>query len=331
VKFDGFPTRFPAGYDVYFTPRILGRDIAPSLLARLWSMVGWAEVILLTGTYSFPTIPTLLICRVRDKPVAWSPRGALQASHEWNGARKPLLKRQWESVCRAVKPHRCVLHVTAEVEKAAGEARLPGFEAAIISNGIEVPETLPPREWMPHGALRLMFISRLDKKKGIENLLRAIPLIRQEVTLDVYGTGEPNYVRSLKGLVAALDIGHRVRFHGHVDGAVKLSAFVNADLLVLPTFSENFGMVVAEALAHGVPAVVSHGAPWAGLEQHRSGRWVGNAPEMLADTIEWMGKQDLAAMGQRGREWMQADYSWDSLAGRMHALFEELIFAKSAR
>jgi len=331
VKSDGFPMRFPAGYDVYFTRRILGRDIAPGLIARLWPMVGWADVVLLTGTYSFPTIPTLLTCRLRGKPVAWSPRGALQASHEWSEARRPSLKRQWESVCRAVKPRRCVLHVTAEVEKAASEARLPGFQAAIISNGVEVPETLPSRQWMPHGVLRLMFISRLDKKKGLENLLRAIPLIRQEVTLDVYGTGESDYLRSLEELVARLGIGERVRFGGHVDGAAKLSAFINADVLVLPTFSENFGMVVAEALAHGVPAVVSHGAPWLGLEQHGCGCWVNNAPETLADAIEWMRSQDLAAMGRRGRAWMQTDYSWDFLAGRMHALFEDLIFARNIR
>ena len=331
LKADGFPMRFPAGYDVYFTRRILARDIAPGLLARLWPMVGWADVVHLTGTYSFPTIPTLAVCRLRDKPVLWSPRGALQASHEWSEARRPSLKRYWESVCRLVKPSRCVLHVTAEVEKATSLARLPGFEAAIISNGVDAPETLPEREWTPNNVLRLMFISRLDKKKGLENLLRALPHIKRATTLDVYGTGETQYVRSLKSLAAELDIGNRVRFHGHVEGAAKLAAFTNADLFVLPTYSENFGMVVAEALAHGVPAVVSHGAPWPGLELHRCGRWVSNAPEALAETIEAMRNQELAAMGQRGRQWMREEFGWDHLAGKMHELFNGLRFARNAR
>jgi glycosyltransferase involved in cell wall biosynthesis len=331
LKADGFPVRFPAGYDVYFTRRILAQAIAPGLLARLWPMVGWADVVHLTATYSFPTIPTLAVCRLRDKPVLWSPRGALQASYEWSEARRKSLKHYWESVCRLVKPSRCVLHVTAEIEKATSLARLPGFEAAVISNGVDVPDTLPEREWTPENVLRLMFISRLDKKKGLENLLRALPRIKCVATLDVYGTGETQYVRSLKNLAAGLDICNRVRFHGHVDGTAKLAAFTNADLFVLPTYSENFGLAIAEALAHGVPAVVGHGAPWEGLESHRCGRWVNNTPETLAETIEEMRNQELAAMGQRGRQWMRDEFQWDHLAEKMRALLNELRFSKNAR
>ena len=331
LKADAFPTRFPAGYDVYFTRRILARDIAPGLLARLWPMVGWADVVHLTGTYSFPTIPTLAVCRLRDKPVLWSPRGALQASHEWSEVRRRSLKHFWESVCRLVKPSRCILHVTAEVEKATSLAQLPGFETAVISNGVDVPDTLPERDWTPNNVLRLMLISRLDKIKGLENLLRALPHIKRPTTLDVYGTGERQYVRSLKSLAVELDISHRVRFHGHVDGATKLAAFTNADLFVLPSYSESFGIVVAEALAHGVPAVVSQGAPWPKLEANRCGRWVSNAPEVLADAVEAMRDQDLAAMGQRGREWMREEFGWEQIADKMHELFNGVRFAMNTR
>jgi glycosyltransferase involved in cell wall biosynthesis len=328
VHVTGFPIRFPDGYDVYFTRRVVGRDIAPGLIARLWGMIGWADVVLLTATYSFPTIPTLLTCRLRDRPLVWSPRGALQASHEWSLARHQSLKRAFEQICRIVKPRQCVLHVTAEAEKQASLARLPGFRAAIIPNAVEMPAGLPPRIWTPNGVLRLLFLSRLDPKKGLENLLAAMASLDPKTTLDVYGTGDPSYVRSLKKLTADLGLSTRVRYHGHVDGHQRLEAFINADLFVLPTHSENFGMVVAEALAHGVPTVVSRGAPWPELESRDCGLWVCNEPESLALAIESLREVDLAAMGRRGRAWMQEEYGWAGVAQKFMSLCTEIMAAR---
>jgi glycosyltransferase involved in cell wall biosynthesis len=288
-------------------------------------MVGWADAVLLTATYSFPTIPTLLTCRLQDKPLIWSPRGALQASHEWDGARRRSLKRGFERLCALVKPRRCIFHVTAEVERLASLTRFPACDAAVIPNGVETPENLPPREWKPNGVLRLMFISRLDPKKGLERLLAAMPRLGDNTTLDVYGTGEPSYAQSLKKIAEDLEISHRVRFWGHVDGERKLAAFMGADLFVFPTHSENFGMVAAEALAHGVPAVVAHGAPWEDLDARGCGRWISNDVSTLAATIEELRGADLAAMGRRGREWMLADFVWEHRAREMKDLFQKLI------
>jgi glycosyltransferase involved in cell wall biosynthesis len=316
-----FPEIYPPGYEVYFTRRLIGRDVSPGLLARLGNMVAWADVVQLTGTYSFPTIPTLLACRVLGKPLVWSPRGALQASHEWPDAQRPILKRSFEAVCRRVKPRRCVLHATAEVEKAASCARLPEFDAAIIPNAVDYPTELPTRTWVPDRALRLMFISRIDPKKGLDRLLRALPSLKAQTTLDIYGTGEAGYVRALQKLASDLGVANRIRFHGHVDGDAKRDAFLNADLFVLPTHSENFGMVVAEALAHGVPAVVTHGAPWKELDERGCGRWVENSVSAVAGAIEELRHADLANMGAKGRSWMAADFSWEARADDMKALF----------
>jgi glycosyltransferase involved in cell wall biosynthesis len=226
----------------------------------------------------------------------------------------------WELVCRLVKPARCVLHVTAEVEKRASLARLSGFDAVISPNGVEIPPTLPARIWKPNGVLRLLFLSRLDPIKGLEKLLTAMPSLDQKTTLDVYGTGRPSYVQLLKKLTEDLGLSSRVRYHGHVDGQQRHDAFINADLFVLPTHSENFGMVVAEALARGVPTVVSYGAPWPELESRGCGLWISQEPESLALAIESLREADLAAMGRRGRAWMQEQFSWDSRAAEMKAL-----------
>ena len=122
--------------------------------------------------------------------------------------------------------------------------------------------------------------------------------------------------RQLNGLTKRLQV-ERVFFHGPVYGNAKTIVFQQADLFVLPSRSENFGIAVAESLAHGVPAIVSHGAPWSGLADHACGWWIetGVAPlyECLQHVLQ-LSRPTLVAMGQRGRDWMSREFSWSRIA-----------------
>jgi glycosyltransferase involved in cell wall biosynthesis len=326
VKVSGFPMRYPCGYDVFFTRRILMNEIAPGMLRWLWSMIRWADVVHLTGAYSFPTIPTLLACRLLKKPLVWSPRGALQATEEWKGAKKRKLKKVWEQICSAVMPERCVLHVTSEKERKMSLERLPNAVATMIPNGTDIPELLPARRWRPDGVLRLLFLGRLDPQKGIENLLEALSQIDNDaVRLDIYGTGDFSYSRLLVSLANGLNLGDRVRFHGHVEAEEKTAAFLAADLCIMPSHSENFGMVVVEALAHGVPVIASKGTPWATLVKKGCGLWVENSPESLAKAIQSAKEMDINGMGKRGREWVCAEMNWKRIADDMFTEYRRLV------
>jgi glycosyltransferase involved in cell wall biosynthesis len=218
-----------------------------------------------------------------------------------------------------------VLHVTSEAERAASLARLRRAQGVIVPNGVESADDLPPRTWRPDGRLRLMYIGRLDSRKGLENLLRAINrLDGMSVTLDIYGTGEQRYAASLAELSRALGLSERVRFQGHVETGAKRNAFLSADVCVVPSTTENFGMVVAEALAHGVPVIASRGTPWAEVESHNCGLWVDNTPSELAGAIERVRDMDLKTMGERGRKWMRDEFRWESIASRMYRVYEVL-------
>jgi glycosyltransferase involved in cell wall biosynthesis len=112
----------------------------------------------------------------------------------------------------------------------------------------------------------------------------------------------------------------RIEFVGLLKGEQKWRAYQDADLFVLPTYSENFGMTVAEALAAGVPAIVSKGAPWQDLEQKRAGWWIDIGVDPLEHCLNEALTQTpdtLAKMGQRGRAWMQAEFSWEQVATMM--------------
>lgn len=312
--------------EVLVTRRVTGACVSLELLRRLPSLVRWADVVHLTATYSFPTLPTLFLCRLLKKPVVWSPRGAILDAYEWAGAPRRRLKRIWEWCCNAlIRDGQVVAHVTSDKEREAVASRLPKAIPVIVPNGVDVPAPQPDKAWQPEGRLRLLFLGRISPKKGVENLLRALHALNApDIVLKICGTGPTDYENSVRQLVVDLVFPEGVvTFAGHVDGEAKTQAFRTADVCVVPSFSENFCMVVAEALAHGVPVIASHGTPWSEVEDRQCGLWVDNSPGSLAGAIGKMRSMPLAEMGRRGWEWMAADYTWDSVAARMMDVYRK--------
>jgi glycosyltransferase involved in cell wall biosynthesis len=114
-----------------------------------------------------------------------------------------------------------------------------------------------------------------------------------------------------------------VVFAGAVAGAQKAALYRDADLFVLPTFSENFGLVVAEALSYGVPVITTRGAPWADLETHGCGWWIDTGVEPLVAALRAataLTDSERQAMGERGRAYVQR-YDWDAIAAQTLALY----------
>ena len=315
------PAWFPKGYRVTYARRQAATSISAGLMLRLPAQIFWADVVHLSLTYSFPTIPTLALCLFFGRPVVWSPRGALQATEQWAEAPRQGIKRIFERVCQAVRPRRTFLHVTSDMERDGSRARLPGLPVTVIPNGIDLPDLPEHRRWRPEGRLRLMFLSRLHEKKGLDVLLQALARLPPYVTLDIYGDGAAEYLATLGRLVADLGLSDRVTFHGHAESEAKVRAFVSADLFVLPTRSENFGIAVAEALAHGVPVVTTTAAPWQGLESEGCGLWIEHGPAALVEAIRSLDSADLATMGVRGRAWMERDFAASATARRLRDLY----------
>src|SRR5439155_5967110 len=134
-----------------------------------------------------------------------------------------------------------------------------------------------------------------------------------EWELHVVGPEEGGYRARMQGLAAELRL-QRVEFPGPLYGEDKLRAYRRASVFVLPTYSENFGMTVAEALAAGTPAIVTRGAPWAGLKEHGAGWWIEIGADPLVACLEdalSKPRDELVAQGVRGREWMQQEFSWE--------------------
>ncbi len=317
------------GLNVKFCRRVGKGMIAPDLIANLARDSAWADVIHLTGVYNFTTFPTFLAARRSGKPLVCSPRGTLQ---RWTGSRRVGAKSVWESFCRFMAPSKLALHVTSDQEASESRHRLGESLVAVIPNGVDIPVTAPAFPSVE--SFNLLFIGRLDPKKGVELLLAATNLLDglgvKNWQLLIAGSGESSYVDHLRSLAKTNPQPAKIQFCGQISGEAKRQAFARSHTVVVPSFTENFGMVVAEALAHARPVIASRGTPWAEMEQHQCGFWVPNDSPSLASAIANLATRDCSAMGSRGREWMQSQFSGQERARQMISLYRELIDNQSS-
>lgn len=210
-------------------------------------------------------------------------------------------------------------HATSQDE--ASHIRAQGLCQPILlsPNGIDIPEVTRP---VRSARRTLLYLGRLHEKKGLDLLLQAWARLEPaypEWDLRIVGKGSAAFEAGLTNDIAKRGLS-RVTLSGPVYGAEKLQAFRQADLFVLPTRGENFGMVVAEALAAGTPVMTTTGAPWAGLRDHRAGWWCApKAPAIEAALAQALmaDRSILAEMGARGRIWMTQAYGWAEIGARM--------------
>jgi glycosyltransferase involved in cell wall biosynthesis len=175
----------------------------------------------------------------------------------------------------------------------------------------------------------VLFLSRLTPKKGLDILLRVWHQLRpQGWRLVVAGPDEGGYGAALARAGGTPELGRGIEFVGPAWGEEKWRLYRDADVFVLPSHSENFGVVVAEALASGVPAITTRETPWQAIEEKRCGWWieVGDAP--LAGALrEAMALPDHARreMGTRGRRFVEEEYAPAGVAARMIELYGWLL------
>lgn len=224
-----------------------------------------------------------------------------------------------------------LIHATSLLE--LNQIRSLGFTApiALIPLGVFLPEILTLENKRNESNSRtLLFLSRLHPIKGIEKLFDAWKVLEKRHPswrLVVAGDGDVDYVSQLHEKIRSLAL-KRVKFKGALFGAEKDLAFQTASLFVLPSYSENFGLVVAEALANGCPVVVSHGAPWSEIEREKCGWWVSNNIAELINSLDIamsLPENDLREMGLRGRTWMARDYSWSVSSMKMNAAYKWIV------
>ena len=227
-------------------------------------------------------------------------------------------------------------HTTAEAETRNVQNLGLGVPVVAVPNGIDVPDERPwivgsEAEKAARGGRRrtALFLGRIYPIKGLPMLVEAWARVRPDGwVLRIAGPDEANHRKHVERTVSAAGLSEVVSFTGPLGPRMKRPAFFNAELFVLPTHSESFGVVVAEALAHGLPVLTTTGAPWSILPQRGCGWWVEATVEGLAEGLRQataLEPETLRAMGAKGRELVIAEFNWKRVTDLILSTYEGVL------
>lgn len=321
-----FLKTFPLGWG----PRRLGRSTAMRRWLDAQVLSGNVDVLHNHGMWQMNAVYPGWAATKGNINLVVSPRGAFSS---WAMRSGSFLKRAfWPLLQYPALAATTCFHATAGSEYE--DIRRMGFRqpVAIIPNGIDIPDLQPKA---PGDSRILLFLGRIHPVKGLDMLLPAWRVVQDrfpEWRLVIAGNddgyyGRSGYLDELHILVQKLGL-KRIEFIGEQRGVNKLKAYQDADLFVLPSYSENFGVTVAEALAAGTPAIVTKGAPWGGLIKQDAGWWVDIGIDSLAACLEnalSRSSDELGEMGMRGRCWMESEFSWPCIGEQMSDTYRWLL------
>ena len=274
---------------------------------------------------------TVRFCRKNQIPLVLSPHGMLED--------EALQFSKWKKRLGLIAYQRKDLnsvdafHATAPAE--AESIRRFGLRQPIIVSppGVELPSLRPEAEGRgAEGSNKRMalFLGRVHPIKNLLSLVVAWAKVRPKGwNLVIAGADEVGYAEELRKAVREQKMEQVVVLvAGAAYGADKERLYRKASLFILPSFSENFGIVVPEALSYGVPVIASTGAPWGELPERNCGWWVDPTSASLAEALEdatQLSDAKLSQMGMNGRALVEEKYQWDSIAEKMVADYQWIL------
>jgi glycosyltransferase involved in cell wall biosynthesis len=330
-RIDARPLGAHGATRIYFRKWSDFYKVAPAMLPWLWWHVRSFDVVHIHSLFSFTSVAAGLMANGRGVPYIIRPLGTL--SQYGVTRRRPWLKKLSLAVLESrIINHAAAVHFTSEAEWDEARSLNLALRSVIIPLAAQAE---------PGGDAKLLLrdypvlvdcqvvlhLSRLDPKKNIEGLLRAFAFVRaqrDDVVLLVAGDGEPEYARNLKRIAQTLDVGPYVVWLGHVDGAQKAAVFAAAQVFVMPSLSENFGVAAVEAMLAGLPCVLGESVAIAG-QSTRAGASITVTPEpesIARALVELLANESRRqAMGQRARQFAEHEYSVQRMATQLTRLY----------
>jgi glycosyltransferase involved in cell wall biosynthesis len=279
--------------------------LTPSLLFRVIRNVRKYDVVHLTSWWNLVTLPVVFICILRGIRPVLSIRGTL-SDYSFKHRRYLIKKLFQDTVGKWMLSH-AILHVTSDKEAEEVKAVVPHSYLYVIPNFIKFPSPPPGIRAMEKSFFQLLFVGRIDAVKNIEFL---IELLNEEwdipIQLNIIGEGDDEYTASLQ---QKSKHNQRIAWLGNLDGEAKWNYLANADLLVLPSKTENFGNVVIEALSQGTPVLISDQV---GLKEY-----------VIQNQLGWVAKTEM-------QEWKKLLHAiWSDLSERKRIHIEAPVRIKT--
>jgi glycosyltransferase involved in cell wall biosynthesis len=291
------------------------------------------------GLFCLPPVAAAWCAREAGVPYVMAPHGILDS---WGMSHKSALIKA-ASLRLVEGPLLCgaaAVHFMSELESArAAQLALP-IRPVVLPLGFDFKGLTPSDQAAVQAAVVdeldadgmqvILYVARIHPVKRVDVLLRAFSMLEphESTVLAIAGDGEPALLADLKRLASDLGLSSRVRWLGFVEGARKSALYARADIFVLPSASENFGVAIVEAMHAGLPVVVTQGAGLASLvERARAGLVTDESIDGLrAALARLLADEHLRrAMGQEGRQVVVRELSLDVFGARMETFYQSVL------
>jgi len=329
---EGVPvTYYPfSGYEHY--------NFSPDLFKAVWKSVQQKNIVHITAVWNFPVAATAFACRWFKIPYVLSPRGTIYA--ETIAHRSANLKKLYYNLIsfRDIKGA-AALHFTSQ-DEADKVSQVFGLNQknAIIPNGIDLTEfSIPDKplsQWIPFPIdpqkKYLLFLGRIDKKKGLDQITEAFPIIAHkypETQLILAGPDNEGYGNWVKAQFQNKISPDRIIWTGPVEGKTKIALYYLSSLFLLPSYSENFGMSVVEALACNCPVIISDKVGlWPGIKSSDAGWVIPNDAKALVESISQALDNPKIALqkGLNGNTWVKNNFDIQKIGTDFIHLYQQL-------
>lgn len=319
----------------YFPSKRLRRLYrSPPMAKALSDHIRSFDLVHLHSIYLWPTWAAARVARREHIPYVIAPRGMLVK--DLIRRKNRLLKTAWLALIEKQNiEHAAGMHMTSSREATEASAfgyRLP--PVFTVPNGFDAEAVSQPRENVSshiQELLRkqelLLFLGRINWEKGLDRLIPALQHV-PAAHLAIAGNDEENFRPTLEALAEKCNVSDRITFTGPVQGADKSALLRHAAILVLPSYSENFGNVVLEAMAVGCPVAVTPEVGAADIvQQYGSGLVIDGDPATFGKGMRNMleNPDELVRMGRRGRKAVEEHFTWGAVAKQMESVYHQVL------
>lgn len=324
IEINEVATRF------FHSPFLQKYGFSPELATWLKQNIDQYDIVHLHAYFSYIMV-AVWWCRVKHIPYIIRPLGQLDP---WAYAHHPWQKRLffW-GLGRFILKDAAAIHVTSQKEYEGLSSLGFSEKCTIIPHGVDWPtdKTLATSDQLGGTIPNVLFLSRIDTKKGLPLLIQAVALLRKRgliFTLTIAGAGDRVHENEVRALVEELLLQDIVHFVGFVSGERKEQCLTQAQLFVLPSYDENFGVAVAEAMAYGLPVVISEGVALAKEVKAADAGLVipVGVVEPLADAIQYLLANPTVRceMGAKARKLIQQHFTWQSVGEQLVTLYSDI-------